>query len=345
MANTVLTSWALLVWQSLQEQGINPRPLFKRANLDPGLLGDGNARYDQDKIFALWQLVEETSGKPDVGLNIGRHWTPTTFHALGFAFLAADFLLEGMERLARYARLVNNSFNMEVAPDGPYFGLRFYPESEKQFSHPLANDAAHAALLTMCRLLMGEGFHPIEVQMIRPAANFRPRLESEFGCPCQFDCEANYWLIDRFEAERKLPSGNAGLGRLNETLALDYLNQIDHDDIVRRTRQIIMEQLPGGQLDEEAAAEALQTSTANLRQELAQAKCSFSGLLQEARKELARSYIRNSQLSLSEVSYLLGFTKPSSFTRAFRRWFGLSPSDYRRQLQESGAPTDKREAG
>ena len=103
----------------------------------------------------------------------------------------------------------------------------------------------------------------------------------------------------------------------------------------REARIRLMELLPSGQTSTQRVAEALHLSVRNLQRKLAAHGTSLARLREEARRELANQYVRNSRLSVGEITYLLGFAEPASFTRAFHRWYGMSPSACRRA---PGAP-------
>jgi AraC-like DNA-binding protein len=339
MAATVLTSWALLVWQTLQDKGIDPRSVFNRAGLDVKKLGDGNARYSMEKMQNLWALTEDVSGDSTIGIQIGNQWHVTTFHALGFAWLASNTFKEAINRMARYARLVNNSLHAELTLDGPHYRFAFNSEHARHLLHPIANDAAQAAILKMCRSLLGENFRPLEIRTQRPSTNIQLELENYFQCPYTLGCEKNYWILDRFDVEKHLPTSNPELAHANDLLALNYLTRIDKDDVVAQVCKKIMEQLPSGTLNEASIASSLNMSPRSLQRHLADEKHSFSSLLNETREELANLYIRNSIMSINEISYLLGFAEPASFTRAFRRWTGVSPSQFRRDLVDDSSST------
>jgi AraC-like DNA-binding protein len=91
----------------------------------------------------------------------------------------------------------------------------------------------------------------------------------------------------------------------------------------------LTEMLPSGRVGARQVAEALHVSVRSLQRKLADKGTSFAQLLEDTRRELARQYVSNSRLSVGEITYLLGFSDPANFTRAFRRWTGQSPSAFR----------------
>lgn len=332
MTTSTLTSWALLIWNTLKEEGLDPLPVFKKAGADPAKLHDGNARYDVRQMYSLWDHALDVSGDADFGVRSGRHWCPTTFHALGFAWLASRSLLDALQRAARYARLVNNSLIIELRPEGAGYRIAFNTTMHLEARHPAGVDAGLAAIITMSRLLVGPQFAPVRMCLMRPH-RAPGKLEALAGCAAEYSQEENALVVDASTASMELATGNAGLARVNEHAAAEYLKRLDKDDIVGAVKASIAELLPTGRASEEGVAAALNMNPRTMQRKLKEEAQSFRGILNEAREEIALDYIRNSQLSLTEIGYLLGFADQANFTRAFRRWAGCAPSQYRTQLR------------
>lgn len=332
MQLSTLSSWAMLIWQVLGERGFDTDKLFREAGMDPAMMSDPNARYPMDAMHKLWRLIEQHTDDEAIGLAIGKRWEPTSFHALGFAWLASRSLQMGLQRLCRYARIVHSGAVTKLTNKGSTYELAFYMSAYEGILHPLANDAAHATFNHMCRMLCGDQFRPVEVYSMRPPTSIGVLLEAEVQAPYHLGSDNNVWTFDRLDVERTLPFGNPGLAMANEQLALDYLNRMDLDDISARTRKYITHHLPSGPVTQEMTARELNMSVRSLQRRLEEEGYTFAGLMEEIRQDLAETYVRNSRLTLNEITYLLGFSEPASFTRAFRRWKGTSPSRYRQEV-------------
>ncbi len=113
---------------------------------------------------------------------------------------------------------------------------------------------------------------------------------------------------------------------MNERIANRRLAALDVEHTPNRVRAEIMEQLPNGNLSDESVAEALHMTSRTLHRRLKEHDTSFRDVLGEVRRELAEQYIADPTLTLTEITFLLGFAEASSFSRAFRRWTGQSPS-------------------
>ena len=332
MKPTTLTSWALLLWNTLKEMGFDPLPIFREAGLDPAKLGDGEARYETVKMVKLWEAAVDHTGDVDIGINTGKHWSATTFHALGFAWLASSSLLDALKRLERYAKLVNNSLTAKLSDDGANYRITLVAP-HPELMHPTATDAGFTAIIKMCRLLTGENYQPIAIEMMRdhraPGA-----LEAFAGISANYNMSVNALLFDGVTAKRELVTGNPGLVEANEHIAIDYLRHLNSQDIVSSVKSKIIDLLPSGQASEENIAEKLNIQLRTMQRKLKQEGYSYKHILNSTRQEIAHNYIRNSRLSLTEIAYLLGFADQANFTRAFRRWTGSSPSEHRKLITQ-----------
>ena len=179
-------------------------------------------------------------------------------------------------------------------------------------------------------MLLGESFSPAEVQFTFAPTPSTLALETNLRAPLRFGSERMGLLIDRQDMERPLPTSNPELIRCNEQIVLKHLSQLDQQQLALQVRQRIVEGLPSGRVKEEDIASALHLSTRTLQRRLLEEGVNFGELLQNTRRELAQNYIEDSQLNVNEIAYLLGFSDQANFTRAFRRWFGVTPSGWRR---------------
>ena len=114
MYYTTLASGALAVWRAIESYGLDAEALFKEAGLDPGKLYKPNARYKDTNLYQLWKLAVHRTGDPGFGLTVAKSWHPTNAHALGFSWLASTTLMEALQRLERYIRVLSDKSNVSV---------------------------------------------------------------------------------------------------------------------------------------------------------------------------------------------------------------------------------------
>lgn len=337
MASTSLTSWALLIWKALQAQGCDHRRLFTEVGLDPALLGDGNARYETKKVQALWKTAVVASNNPAFGLEVGKLWGATTFNALGFAWLASSSLGDALERFVRYSSLLNEALTARIIKNGAYY--EFHLSSDANIAPYYASlDATIASFIVMSRQLCGETFAPVSIDILQKATPSSVPLEAFTRCPISYHTINTIqrsiicFRLDAHIVEANLPTGNSALAEASEALALNYMNQVNKDSIATQVVAQLAEQMPSGKVDEQKIADSLHLSARTLQRKLAKQGTSFNSLLTKTRQDMAKNYLGNSHLSLTEITYLLGYSEQANFTRAFRRWQQTSPSEFRKNL-------------
>jgi AraC-like DNA-binding protein len=325
---STISSWALLIWKGLESYGRDPRPLFEQAGLDPEKLRDPNARYPIASLTRVWKASAKAAADPAFGLTAARFLHPTTLHALGYACLASDSLKDAFERLVRYYHLVSTGIEarLEALPQSYRFAIK--PIDEIQVAEE-AVDAAMAVIVNACRVCAGSDFNPVRVVLQRQAPADRGAYSRLFRAPLEFDASESAIFLDKAIVEKHLPEANAELARANDKVVADYLERFQRGSMKQRVEIKLSEQLSSGHTSEEAIAVALHVSLRTLQRKLKEEGTNYKELLEQTRRHLATQYVRQSHLSVNEITFLLGFSEPANFSRAFKRWTGRSPSAFR----------------
>ncbi len=329
MIPTTISSWALAIARAAESYGLERDTLLEQAGLDPTLLDDPLGRYPVAGMARLWAIAVEAVRDPAFGLVVARYWHPTTFHALGFAWMASDTLEQALFRLRRYFRLVTTGAVVRIVeqPDTSQFLLA--PAPGLTAVEPPIADAAAATLNHMCRLLYGEQFFLQKLELVRPKPASMAPYKDTFACPIEFSRPEIVLHLNRGMLQERLPTANIALAHANDRLVTEYLAQINQQDLPTQVKTKLIDMLPSGDIREEQVAQALNLSLRSLQRRLNAHRLTFRMLLNDTRRELALVYVRSPRMSLAEVSYLLGFSEPANFTRAFRRWTGATPTEYR----------------
>ena len=331
MPYTNLASSALSIWRALESYGVDPAMLFEQAGLDSQKLYDANARYRDSRLYKLWQLVAEATGDPYVGLRVASYWHPSAAHALGYAWLASATLKDALDRTVRYYRMMTDKEELILTESEEEFRLIIENPVTDYPTAPEDLDASFAALIHLCRMCHGESFNPLRITMGRPELPDPAPFAEHFRAPIQYSGNENSVCFDKADALTALPTANAEVARANEQIVQEYLARFDRSSVAMQVRARLTEQLSSGHTTQESIADALHMSLRSLQRRLNNEDTSYKSLLDETRRELAAHYMAESHRSINEITYLLGFSEPSNFSRAFRRWTGKSPSAYREQ--------------
>ncbi|WP_339544831.1 AraC family transcriptional regulator [Pseudomonas sp. RA_35y_Pfl2_P32] len=330
---TSLASWTRALRKQLEALGFDSDVLCRQAGLDPQLMDDPNARYPLSATTRLWELAVQASGDPAIGLRVSRFVSPTTFHALGYALVASGSLREVFERIVRYHQVVSDALELHLnrAEDRYCFTLKVPTGSPAPA--PEALDAFAAIYVRTCRNRLGREYAPLAVYLRRAEPADPHPWHKVFRAPVHFAAEEDRLEFSLEDFDSHLDDANPELAEHNETVLKRTLAQLKPLTWERKVRDAIEEQLPEGEPSAERIAQALHLSLRSLQRHLADEGCRFDTLLNESRENLALLHLRDPQCSLSEISYLLGFADTSSFSRAFKRWTGMTPGQFRDGLR------------
>jgi AraC-like DNA-binding protein len=333
---TALTSWAKAIRKALDAAGVDSPRLFTEAGLDFSALDDPNARYSVEATTRLWRLAVAATGDETLGLIVARHVNQTTFHALGYSLSASTTLREAFERMLRYFSLVTDAADLSFDRDGECYRFGILMPAQGAQPAPEAIDAFALLVVRLCRGLYRREFSPRAVALQRTAPRNLAAFERAFRAPLSFSTEHNALWFAREVFEQKLEGANPELARHNDEIAVRYLAHMHKQNLRARVHTALIEQLPLGEPSQEKIAAALHLSPRNFQRKLAEEGSSYSALLNDTRRDLALSYIRDPAYSIGEITYLLGFSDASSFNRAFKRWTGQAPSAYRSMRSVKG---------
>jgi AraC-like DNA-binding protein len=187
-------------------------------------------------------------------------------------------------------------------------------------------------ILSFCRWVINRDLRPLALELrFPPPADVQP-YQDAFKCPLRFNAPLNALYFARADVTLPLPTANAELARVHERIASEHLQRLDPAQTCHRTRPVIIRHLQDGEPRRPKIAAILGMSERTLQRRLTAEGTSFQLLLDDTRRELARHYLGQRNVSLADIAYLLGFSNQSSFFRASRRWFGSSPRHYRVRL-------------
>lgn len=326
---TALATASLTLHRALVARDLDADALFKKAGFDTRLFLQQGARVRSDVTRRLWAVAVEASGDPCIGLDMWQHEHPSASYGLSYAWLASSTLERAMERLARYMRVISDIARMwtEREPDATRLALR--AARGEAMLPPAMQDAFFAGVVAASRSTFGDHFAPLAVQFRHDRPPCANRFDTFFRCPVTFDHTESSMTVGNADLRAPLPTANADLALANDKVMQDYLSRIDRDDVVARVRRSILRRLPLGSLSDADLARELAMSPRTLQRRLAEHSTSFWRVLDDTRHELALERLRDHGTAISEVAYLLGFAETASFNRAFKRWMGRTPSEFR----------------
>lgn len=318
-------------------RGADPAQLVLATGFEPALAANPDAKISLALEDALWKEAARATGDDAFGLHAAELVQPGMFDVLDYAVRTALTLRVSLERLARYNRLVHDAAVFELVPDGSVVRVEhdFRVGSGAQSRH--SAEFTLASLVVVAAQLRGEPLWPRAVAFAH-AEPQRPETLAEhrrlFGIAPKFGCRRKSVTFDAHDLDRSLPQPDRALWRVIGRHAETLLAQLPplHETIAARVRSLLSTTL-GDQVPTLGdLASKLKMSERSLQRKLADEKLTFEALLDQVRRDLALRYLADPKIAVAEIAYLLGYSEPSPFHRAFKRWTGLTPSEARRSV-------------
>jgi AraC-like DNA-binding protein len=326
---TTSAAWFRGVAEALSAAGLDARALCAEAGIELEALASASAGCPTEKLSLLWQLAAMRSGNPAIALVTPHIARPANFEVVGYAMMSSPNLYAALERLVRYLRIVSDAATVILSKRGEECRLELnifggkQPVPRQRFEFDLLT------LLTFCRWIVGRELRPLAVELAHPApANLQPYSHA-FQCALRFNAPSNSLLFACVDLNLPLPTSNPQLAELHDRFAGERIERLDNARTSYRARELIIRRLPDGEPKREQIAKALCMTERTLQRRLQEEGTSFHQVMDDTRRELAERYLGQHHLSLAETAYLLGFADQGSFTRACKRWFELTPGQYR----------------
>jgi len=324
--------WVKGIVEMLAAEGLNVGALLAAAGIDRAALDAPSARVQTETVSLLWELAAEHSGNPAISLAQHQVARPASFDVVGYAMMSCADLKSAFERLIRYMLILSDALTMTMSEEGGGYRVIFVLGGGERPVPRQRIEFIFVTVIGFCGWISGRDIRPLAVDFVYPPPKDLRYHAAAFRCPVVFDASSNSIVFARADMAAPLPTFNPTLAELHERFAGDYLRQFDHAQTSYRAREVIIRKLPDGEPRRDEIASELRLSGRTLQRRLQEEATSFVQLLDDTRRELAGQYLGRLQLSLAQAAYLLGFADQRSFFRACKRWFKVSPGQYRSQL-------------
>lgn len=319
-----------LAYQAMMRLGIDAGEVLRRVGMDTVRIGEADLRTPHSAQGRFWKAMEEVSGDPAIGLHLGEHLPVFRGQVLEYLFLSSPTFGDGLRRALNYQRLLSDAVQATLEKDDRGYYLRHKTRGE-EVTHLV--EAVMMGVIRFFRFVTEDGFQPLWLEFGHAALADPAEYERIFGCPVHFGANENrlYFAASALD----IPSLHAEpeLLRLHEQVASEHVARLEKQDFISQVNRLIGELLESGRADLETVAERLGIKPRSLRTRLNEAGTHFNQLLADYRCNLAKKLLAKTDESIDEIVYLTGFSEPSTFYRAFKRWTGLTPIEYRRSRQ------------
>ncbi len=309
--------------------GLEREELMRLAGFSQTELDDPDSRVPLSKIWTLWRVVIDRVDDPALGLHVGIETEVREVGLVGYAAYHSRTLTAALDRIARYSRIVNEALVLHMVDEGDR-GKLFVEKAPRldALRHPV--DGRMASLTAVARELTGVDIAPLEVRLPYPVPSDASEHRRIFRCPVLFDQPESVLVFGRVDLDRPVVHADETLSGYLDKLAEDSLESLSESTTFKqRVRRAIWSELSGGKPNVRQIAMQLGVSPRTLQRRLEEENTSFAAELDSLRHEMASRLLLDRNLAVYEVAFLLGYSEPSTFYRAFRRWKRVSPHEYR----------------
>ncbi len=308
--------------------------LLQKAGIDVADLAEPDNELSLNAIARLLTIASEQSNDPCLGIHWAEAFSPGASGILGYLILNAASVRKAVAAVARYIGLVMTPLEVTFEEEDGIGRLAVRFPSE--FTAPRIQFVSFAMALLIIRLRKhaGQNWMPVRVDLEHRVLPCRESVLRVLGPNVHFDMPVSALHIRELVLERGSADADQRLFELIRQLGERMLDeQAPGADIVEATRKAIVKQLESGAVRVRDVAETLGIGASTLQSRLGAADTTYEEVLLSTRRRLSDLYLRDTDLQLTEIAFLLGFSELSAFTRAAQRWYGAPPSHRRAELR------------
>ena len=330
---TVAASIVMDMLDFLERQGVSAADVMRAAGLELDALSKPAQRVPGSAVERLWEEAERRTGDPHLGLHMGESHKTGALDILGYVILSCRSARDVLDRLARYAAILNDGLRVRVVDDGGMTTCRF--EAIEGLDNYLTRSPRHAieamasGVAVTMRHLPERAVDLREITFCHRAPSDIAEHRRIFGREVGFGAAENRLVFLTTDLDAAVRSSNPALLEVFERHANALIDHLDpQGPVARRVVELLGERVKGIAPTLDDLASELAMSARSLQRSLRAEGTSFQQLLDDVRRELAVRHLAVRGTSAAQVAFLTGFSEPSAFSRAFRRWTGSTPGAY-----------------
>jgi len=332
----VLTDSGTLVrmaYTGLRSMGIDADEILRRAGLQPDKLYTPNLRTKFSAQPKFWQAAVDLSKDPCIGLHLGEKMPVYKGQILEYLLLSSQTFGEGLNRVFQYQRLISDAMHGDLTEGPEPYLTNYFSEHQYVTSH-----LAEAMVVCLIRFLQSATDNHFSASKI--VFTHSPNTDIEeyrriFQCPVEFEAKSfKLYFANEMLNYRSLHA-EPELLNMHLQSAEQHLELLQKQDLITDIRSHIGALLETGDISLEVLSQRLGLTSRQLRHQLTLAGTSLQRLVNQHRTSLAKRLLSQTDEAISEIVYLTGFSEPSTFYRAFKRWEGVTPIEYRQRHRQT----------
>lgn len=313
--------------------GFDPGTLLERHNIDPVELLAPDHFIDCRNFTELLEDCSTAFNAPLLGLKLAQLHEPDVYGCIPALCRAAPTVQEAIKSFAKYIPVTHSSASSQELLEGEEIAEYRWNVRMDLGCNQQANYHAALLLMKLLRQIGGHNFRPSYVSLaVEARAKDIAALEEHFGCRFYCSTANNIIAFPRAFLHQSIASSSRTVFALLSGY-LDRIKATTRINLAEKVANYVRSFLPSGRCSIEHCAQSLGMAVRTLQTQLGEIGFEFSAILEEQRRDLAKMYLEQKQLSLDDVAANLGYVELSSFGRAFKRWTGTTPNQYRQNFR------------
>ncbi|MBC2713756.1 MAG: AraC family transcriptional regulator [Desulfobacteraceae bacterium] len=333
MGTEVMTSFAAsqILMEMILDKGMPLKDFERQTGISRIQIEDPDARIPMSSFLNLWQIAIDLTGDPALALHLRKKVGLRIVHFVVSLAQHSSNLLEAMFHLSQYAKLMSDTDKFDVFDEDGLITI-VYTNTAPEYQNRWIPEHHFSLGLRIGRSLVSREYNPLKVHFQHADPGYPEAYAEVFRSPILFQQPENMVVLKKKDLLQPIASRDPYLQKIFKKHAELLLKKLDGSESLQgKVCEQIMTHLPQGGTDIKKVSRAMNMDRSTLYRQLKLEGTTFKNLLLKTRQELAKSHLRQGMTN-SQVAYLLGFSEPAAFQRAFKRWVAISPGEYRKSL-------------
>jgi AraC-like DNA-binding protein len=285
-----------------------------------------------DDFFRLHEIIDQ-SLPPGFSVRVGQEMKIEDYGVLGLSWRTCANAGEIFERCERYFALLSNTYVFKVEPKDTISFIHLHRDAYRR-GVELSNEATFSATVVVLKAMTETDIAPVSVSFKHSAPSDMKSYQKAFGCPVQFEQPNNFIAYRTPDLKIRTAKADQSINKFllerieEETKGIE----ISSGKIVLDVQSLIKDALPSGIPGISQVGEHMGLSSRTLTRRLSESGTTFRNLIERTQQEISMGLLKNSSMSLGEIAFQTGFSEQSAFNRAFKRWTGQTPKEYRKTI-------------
>ncbi|WP_396586790.1 AraC family transcriptional regulator [Bermanella sp. R86510] len=323
-----------LVHEAMMAMNLDVNAIYGQVGVTQKHVNGSQERFSHSATHQFWKAAESVTGNTHIGLQVAKHLPPYRGQVLEYLFLSSPTFGDGLTRALNYQRLLSDVVQSYLDIDGQQATFVLDTVLGRDLSRHYTVCISYGVMQFFKTVTQGE-FTLERMDFMFSADGYEHDYEAIFACPVRFNQANTAMVFNKNILDVKSDHAQPELVKLHEQLASEHVARLEQQDLINNVKKIIGELLDSQDVTLDAVSSRLGMSQRYLRSALAQAGTSFNQVLADYRSMLAKHLLLQTHESIEQIVFLTGFSEPSTFYRAFKRWTGQTPIEFRQNGKAS----------